>query len=112
VVFDELFHGPPHTPTIIVVHSDARHEILPIIRLADIKIHIIADTDPIYIYQNSTCIGQNCHFKNTVLILIYENNVIRVYKINFPINQPTITDTDTTTDFRLLTDNRCITSGS
>jgi len=35
--------------------------ILLIIWLADIKIHIIADTDnwsDMYIYQNSTCIGQ------------------------------------------------------
>jgi len=49
-----------------------------------------------YIYQNSTCIGQNCHFKSTVLVLVYESNVIRVCKINFLINRPTITDTDTT----------------
>jgi len=71
------------------------YDILPIIRLADIKIHIIANTDnrsDKYINQNSTCIGQNCHFKNTVLVLVYENNVIRVCKINLP----TITDTDAT----------------
>jgi len=76
-----------------------RYDILPIIRLTDIKIHIIANTNnwsDMYIYQNSTCIGQNCHFKNTVLVLVYENNVIRVCKINFPINRPTITNTDTT----------------
>ena len=32
---------------------------------------------------------------NTILVLVYENNVIKVCKINCPINQPTITDTDT-----------------
>jgi len=80
----------------LVMH---RYDILPIIWLANIKIHITANTDNrsnIYIYQNSTRIGQNCHFKNTVLVLVYENNVIRVFKINFPINWPTISDTDTT----------------
>ena len=34
--------------------------------------------------------------KNTVLVLVYDNNIIRVCKINFPINRPTITDTNTT----------------
>jgi len=33
-------------------------------------------------------------FKSTILVLVYENNVIRVFKINFPINGPTITDTN------------------
>jgi len=66
-------------------------------RLSDIKIHIIANNrSDMYIYQNSTRIGQNCHFKNTALVLVYENNVIRVCKINFLINRPTITNTDTT----------------
>jgi len=72
-----------------------RYDILPIIRLADVKIHIVVDTDNqsnMYVYQNSTCIGQNCHFKNTGFVLVYENNVIRVCKINFPINRPTITN--------------------
>jgi len=80
----------------LVMH---RYDILPIIQLADIKIHIIANTDnqsDMYINQNSICIGQNCHFKNTVCVLVYENNVIRVCKINFQINRPTITDTDAT----------------
>jgi len=74
-----------------------RYEILPIIWLADIEIHIIADTDSqsdVDIYQNSTCIWQNCHFKSAILVLVYENNVIRVCKINGQINWPTITDTD------------------
>ena len=69
-----------------------------IIQLADIEIHIIADTNnrsDVYIYQNSTCIWQNFHFKNTILVLDDENNVIKVCKINFLINWPTITDTDT-----------------
>jgi len=42
----------------LVMH---RYDILPIIQLADIKIHIIADTDnwsDMYIYQNSTCIDK------------------------------------------------------
>jgi len=75
-----------------------RYEILPIIQLADIEIHKIADTDnrsDVYIYQNLTCIWQNCHFKNTIFVLVYENNVIKVCKINCPINRPTITNTDT-----------------
>jgi len=75
-----------------------RYEILLIIWLADIEVHIIVDTNnrsDVDIYQNSTCIWQNCHFKNTILVLVYENNVITVCKINCPINWPTITDTDT-----------------
>ena len=49
------------------------YEILLIIRLADIEINIIADTDnrsDVDIYQNSTCTWQNCHFKNTTLVLL------------------------------------------
>jgi len=60
-------------------------------RLSDIKIHIIADADnqsDMYIYQNSTY--------KIVILKTLENNVIRVYKTNFPINWPTITDTNTT----------------
>jgi len=75
-----------------------RYEILPIIRLTDIEIYIKTDTDnqsDVCIYQNSTCIWQNYHFKNTILVLVYENNVIKVCKINCPINQPKINDTDT-----------------
>jgi len=75
-----------------------RYEILLIIQLADIEIHIIADTNnrsDVYIYQNSTFIWQNCHFKNTILALVYENNVIKVCKIYCPINRPTITNIDT-----------------
>ena len=66
--------------------------------LSDIEIHTITDTDnwsDVYIYQNSTCILQNFHFKNTILVLIYKNNVIKVCKINCTINQPAINDTDT-----------------
>jgi len=75
-----------------------RYEILLIIQLGDIEIHIIADTDnwsDVDIYQNSTCVWKNCHFKSTILMLVYEKNVIRVCKINCPTNRPTITDTNT-----------------
>ena len=74
------------------------HQYELIIQLADIEIHLIADTDSwsdVYICRNSTCIWQNRHFKNTILVLVHENNVIRVCKINCPINQPTITNTVT-----------------
>jgi len=101
---------------LVVMHW---YEILPIIWLADVEIHIIANTDnqsDVYIYQNSTFIWQNCHFKNTILVLGYKNNVNKVCKINYPINRPTITDNwycknvADKADFRLLTDNRCITN--
>jgi len=36
------------------------------------------------------------HFKSTVLVLLYENNnIMRVCKINWPINQLIITNTAT-----------------
>jgi len=96
-----------------------RYEILPIIRLADIEIHIIADIDSrsdVYFCQNSTFNCQNGHFKNTILVLVYENNVIRVCKINCLIKLANnyryryCKNVADKADFRLLTDNRCITS--
>jgi len=62
-----------------------RYEILPVIWLTDIKIHIqyTDNRSDVYIYRNSTSNGQIVTIK---FLLVYENNVIRVCKINFPIN--------------------------
>jgi len=62
--------------------------------ITDIAILIIADTDnwsDTYVYYTFACIWQNYHFKNTVLVF---GNIIRVCKINWPINRLIITDTD------------------
>jgi len=59
-----------------------RYEILPIIRLADIESHIIANSDnrsDVYIFQNFRCIWQNCRFKDTVLVLVYENKSVKLF---------------------------------
>ena len=56
-----------------------RYEILPIIRLADIEIYTLANTDNrsnVYIYQNSTCIWQNCHLKTTISVLVYDKKLM------------------------------------
>ena len=50
-----IYHFKLKICNALVMHQ---YEILPIIRLADIEIHIIADTDNrsnVYIYQSSTC---------------------------------------------------------
>jgi len=68
----------PTTNCTVVMH---RYEILLIIRLADIEIHIIADTDNrsnVYINQNSTYIWQNCHFKNTILVLVMSSRSVKL----------------------------------
>jgi len=61
-------------------------------QLADIEIHIIVDTDNRFdvIFTKIPyvqCIWKNCHFKNTILVLVYENNVIKVCKIVRLISQ-------------------------
>jgi len=48
--------------------------------ITDIEILVIADTDnwsDIYVYHTFACIWQNYHFKNTVLVFFYEENIIR-----------------------------------
>ena len=50
-----------------------QYEILLDIRLADIEIHIIADTD-----NQSTYIWQNCHFENTILVLVMSSRSVKL----------------------------------
>ena len=48
------------------------------------------------IFTKISCVfGKIVILKNTVLALFYENNVIRVYKINWSTTWPIITDSNT-----------------
>jgi len=52
--------------------------------ITNIIIWFIADTDnrsDTYVYHTFACIWQNYHFKNTVLVLFYGENIIKVCKI-------------------------------
>jgi len=66
-------------------------------RLADIEIYIITDnrSDSIFTEISYNYIWQNCYSKTLFQPYFTKNNVIRVCKINWPINQLIITNTDT-----------------
>jgi len=66
-------------------------------RLSDIEIHIVADTDnqfDVIFTKIPHVFGKIVILKTLFLVLVYENNVIRVCILNCPINRPTITNTD------------------